>query len=370
MEPWDGPASIAFTDGTRIGARARPQRSAPVALLGDEGRLRRALVGVRRAADQPRGRASEGPAAARPHAADRHRRGPHHPRRGAQGVLRAPPAVPAVARREPDQARRPARARRRCRTPTARPTATRASSCSATRSRTCASCSRRWPRRASRRDGSMGNDTPIAALSDRPQLLFNYFKQVFAQVTNPPIDSIREESVMSLISTLGAEAQRARGDARARAPAAARAADPVQRRARAHPPGRPPVAAQRHDLVRVRADAGDPEQSAATRALDRIRAEACGGGRGGASILVLSDRAAGREHAADPEPARDGAVHHHLIRAGPAHALRHGRRDRRGARGRALRAADRLRRGRDQPVPRVRDDPPARRRGHASCPPT
>ena len=44
----------------------------------------------------------------------------------------------------------------------------------------------------------MGNDTPLAVLSDRPQLLFNYFKQLFAQVTNPPIDPIREELVMSL----------------------------------------------------------------------------------------------------------------------------------------------------------------------------
>ena len=46
--------------------------------------------------------------------------------------------------------------------------------------------------------GSMGTDTPLAVLSDRPQLLFNYFKQLFAQVTNPPIDPIREELVMSL----------------------------------------------------------------------------------------------------------------------------------------------------------------------------
>ena len=45
--------------------------------------------------------------------------------------------------------------------------------------------------------GSMGTDTPLACLSDRPQSLFNYFKQLFAQVTNPPIDSIREEIVMS-----------------------------------------------------------------------------------------------------------------------------------------------------------------------------
>jgi len=53
--------------------------------------------------------------------------------------------------------------------------------------------------------GSMGTDTPLACLSDRPQPLFNYFKQLFAQVTNPPIDPIREEMVMSLISYIGVE---------------------------------------------------------------------------------------------------------------------------------------------------------------------
>jgi glutamate synthase (NADPH/NADH) large chain len=53
--------------------------------------------------------------------------------------------------------------------------------------------------------GSMGTDTPLACLSDRPQPLFNYFKQLFAQVTNPPIDPIREEMVMSLISYIGNE---------------------------------------------------------------------------------------------------------------------------------------------------------------------
>ena len=53
--------------------------------------------------------------------------------------------------------------------------------------------------------GSMGNDTPLAVLSDRPQSLFNYFKQLFAQVTNPPIDSIREHVVTSTMTMLGAE---------------------------------------------------------------------------------------------------------------------------------------------------------------------
>src|SRR6202035_2308871 len=52
--------------------------------------------------------------------------------------------------------------------------------------------------------GSMGTDTPLACLSDRPQPLFNYFKQLFAQVTNPPIDPIREQAVMSLETSLGA----------------------------------------------------------------------------------------------------------------------------------------------------------------------
>lgn len=51
---------------------------------------------------------------------------------------------------------------------------------------------------------AMGNDTPLAVLSDRPQLLFNYFRQQFAQVTNPPIDPIREELVMSLTEYIGA----------------------------------------------------------------------------------------------------------------------------------------------------------------------
>src|SRR5436189_1881483 len=51
--------------------------------------------------------------------------------------------------------------------------------------------------------GSMGNDAALAVLSDRPQLLYNYFKQLFAQVTNPPVDCIREEIIMSIETTVG-----------------------------------------------------------------------------------------------------------------------------------------------------------------------
>ena len=53
--------------------------------------------------------------------------------------------------------------------------------------------------------GSMGNDAPLAVLSQRPQLLYNYFKQLFAQVTNPPIDAIREEIIMAADTTIGPE---------------------------------------------------------------------------------------------------------------------------------------------------------------------
>src|SRR5262249_20306841 len=53
--------------------------------------------------------------------------------------------------------------------------------------------------------GSMGNDAALAVLSDRPQLLYNYFKQLFAQVTNPPVDSVREEIVMAIETTIGGE---------------------------------------------------------------------------------------------------------------------------------------------------------------------
>ncbi len=63
--------------------------------------------------------------------------------------------------------------------------------------------------------GSMGTDTPLACLSDKPQPLFNYFKQLFAQVTNPPIDPIREEMVMSLTQLHRHRAQYSRRDAAA-----------------------------------------------------------------------------------------------------------------------------------------------------------
>jgi hypothetical protein len=77
--------------------------------------------------------------------------------------------------------------------------------------------------------GSMGTDTPLACLSDRPQLLFSYFKQLFAQVTNPPIDPIREELVMGLDIAMGPAVEPVRRDAGALPPARPQASDHHER---------------------------------------------------------------------------------------------------------------------------------------------
>ena len=73
--------------------------------------------------------------------------------------------------------------------------------------------------------GSMGDDTPMAVLSRRVRSPYDYFRQQFAQVTNPPIDPLREAIVMSLETCLGAEAQRLRGNRRTR-----QSGDPQPRR--------------------------------------------------------------------------------------------------------------------------------------------
>ena len=83
--------------------------------------------------------------------------------------------------------------------------------------------------------GSMGNDTPLAVLSHEPQLLFNYFKQLFAQVTNPPIDPIREQLVMSLSVNIGPRTERPWRAARACAARSREESDPHERRAREDP---------------------------------------------------------------------------------------------------------------------------------------
>jgi len=161
--------------------------------------------------------------------------------------------------------------------------------------------------------GSMGNDTPLAVLSKRPQLLFSYFKQLFAQVTNPPIDPLREELVMSLMSYVGRE-RNLLGETPSHC-----------RQLKLHHPVLTP-----DDMLRVRnakqadlksADIdilfpADGDGKALEEALDKVFWEAEDAIRGGASLIILTDRNMGAEHAPIPSLLASSGLHHHLIRKG------------------------------------------------------
>jgi glutamate synthase (NADPH/NADH) large chain/glutamate synthase (ferredoxin) len=161
--------------------------------------------------------------------------------------------------------------------------------------------------------GSMGNDTPIAALSRRKPLLYSYFKQLFAQVTNPPIDSIREAVVMSVQASVGSERN---------------LLDETPEHAR-HLVIENPILRD-GELERLRQVASDAFKAHTVdttwpvaegvdgleAALDRICAESSLALAGGANILILSDRAAGRARAPVPSLLATAAVHHHLVREG------------------------------------------------------
>ncbi|RMI38139.1 glutamate synthase large subunit [Streptomyces triticirhizae] len=163
--------------------------------------------------------------------------------------------------------------------------------------------------------GSMGTDTPIAALSDRPRLIFDYFTQLFAQVTNPPLDAIREELVTSLLSALGPQ-----GNLLEPTPASCRSVtlpfpvidnDELAKLIHVNADGDLPgfAATTLSGLYRV---AGGGE--ALARRLDEICAEADAAIAEGARVIVLSDRHSDAEHAPIPSLLLTSAVHHHLIR--------------------------------------------------------
>ena len=161
--------------------------------------------------------------------------------------------------------------------------------------------------------GSMGTDTPLAVLSNRPRLLFDYFQQLFAQVTNPPLDAIREELVTSIGSVIGPE-----GNLLAPGPASARLLelphpildnDELDKLRHVEEAGFGLKARAISCLYSV-ADGGAGLRSA----LDRIRAEASAAIADGVNILILSDWASTEELAPIPSLLFTGAVHHHLIR--------------------------------------------------------
>ncbi|HZB97278.1 MAG TPA: glutamate synthase large subunit, partial [Candidatus Sulfotelmatobacter sp.] len=161
--------------------------------------------------------------------------------------------------------------------------------------------------------GSMGNDTPLAVLSDRPLPLFNYFKQLFAQVTNPPIDPIREELVMSLVVSLGAsgnlldQGPRQFPRLELRQPLLSNSELAKLRHSAEHsfPTATIPILFPR--------DGGEQGLRDALSAICGIASARIAQGH---TVLVLSDRGLDDNHVAIPSLLATGAVHHHLVREG------------------------------------------------------
>ena len=163
--------------------------------------------------------------------------------------------------------------------------------------------------------GSMGTDTPIAALSEKPRLLFDYFAQLFAQVTNPPLDAIREELVTSLGGSIGPEHN---------------LLDPGPSSCRQISLQFPVIDNDElAKIINVNADGDQPGfathvvrglfpiagggRSLVAR-LEQIRSEVSSAINDGARIIVLSDRDGDAENAPIPSLLLTSAVHHHLIR--------------------------------------------------------
>jgi glutamate synthase (NADPH/NADH) large chain len=163
--------------------------------------------------------------------------------------------------------------------------------------------------------GSMGTDTPVAVLSSRPRVLFDYFQQVFAQVTNPPLDAIREELVTSLSSTIGAEGNLLEPGpescVQVELPFPIIDNDELAKLVHIDQDGdRPEFAA--HVISGLFRVAGGG--AALREALDRAREEASRAIAQGKRILVLSDRDSNKEWVPIPSLLFTSAVHHHLIR--------------------------------------------------------
>jgi len=163
--------------------------------------------------------------------------------------------------------------------------------------------------------GSMGTDTPIAVLSDRPRLLFDYFQQLFAQVTNPPLDAIREEVVTSVGATIGPESNLlAPGPQSCRQlvlPFPILDNDGLAKVIHANDEGTHPEL-RSHVVSGLYRVAGGG--AALRERLEEIRAEVVQAIGEGARVIVLSDRNSDEVMAPIPSLLMTAAVHHHLIR--------------------------------------------------------
>ena len=165
--------------------------------------------------------------------------------------------------------------------------------------------------------GSMGNDAPLAVLSERPQLLYNYFKQLFAQVTNPPVDAIREEIIMATDRSIGPEANLLEPGPDA-----------------AHQVAIPSPVISNRELEQIRALDGSAASHGfrtitlpilfkvggnglgLRRAIEDLRRQASEAIAEGYNQIILSDRGHNETDAPIPALLAVSAVHHHLVRAG------------------------------------------------------
>ncbi|MBH9966923.1 glutamate synthase large subunit [[Bacillus] enclensis] len=159
--------------------------------------------------------------------------------------------------------------------------------------------------------GSMGYDSPLAVLSKKPQLLYNYFKQLFAQVTNPPIDAIREQIVTSVGTTIGAEGN---------------LVDPGPESCRHIRLDTPVLTQEELERLRYQNEEGfkavtlstlfnvTEEEDQLEGALDKLFARADLAINEGATLLILSDRGVSKERAAIPALLAVSGLHQHLIR--------------------------------------------------------
>ena len=159
--------------------------------------------------------------------------------------------------------------------------------------------------------GSMGSDTPLACLSDQPQLLFNYFKQLFAQVTNPPIDPIREDLLMSLTSYIGTERNILKET-------------PLN----CHTLKLPQPVLTNRDLEKLRRVSSgdllattlsaafrvDEDGAGLKRGLDGLCRRASLAVESGYTLLILSDRGVDKDYAPIPSLLALAAVHNHLVK--------------------------------------------------------
>ena len=204
MEPWDGPAAIAFTDGRSIGATLDRNGLRPARYLVTHDDLvimasETGVLPVKPEDVKLKGRLQPGKMLL----VDTVEGRIVSDKELKRSALR-PQSVPALAQGKPDHARPAGRAAARAWHRSATPCCARQRAFGYT-DEDLRMILGPMAEKGEEPIGSMGTDTPLACLSDKPQPLFNYFKQLFAQVTNPPIDPIREEMVMSLTSYIGTE---------------------------------------------------------------------------------------------------------------------------------------------------------------------